>query len=61
KLPVSLSQLRQRLGQKAKQEPRFTQHVNRRSQRRFRKPQDVSYYAYLNAWACNIPESRATA
>jgi RNA-directed DNA polymerase len=26
---------------------RLTQHVNRRSQRRFRKPQDVSYYAYF--------------
>jgi RNA-directed DNA polymerase len=34
---------------------RLTQHVNRRSQRRFRKPQDVSYYAYFKRLGLHYP------
>jgi RNA-directed DNA polymerase len=34
---------------------RLTQHVNRRSQRRFRKPQDVSYYAYFERLGLQFP------
>jgi RNA-directed DNA polymerase len=34
---------------------RLTQHVNRRSQRRFRKPQDVSYYAYFKRLGLQFP------
>lgn len=34
---------------------RLTQHVNRRSQRRFRKPQDVSYYAYFKRLGLQYP------
>lgn len=34
---------------------RLTQHVNRRSQRRFRKPQDVSYYAYFKRLGLRYP------
>lgn len=34
---------------------RLTQHVNRRSQRRFRKPQDVSYYAYFKRLGLHFP------
>jgi len=34
---------------------RLTQHVNRRSQRRFRKPADVSYYAYFKRLGLQYP------
>ena len=34
---------------------RLIQHVNRRSQRRFRKPQDVSYYAYFKRCGLQFP------
>jgi RNA-directed DNA polymerase len=34
---------------------RLTQHVNRRSQRHFRKPQDVSYYAYFQGLGLHYP------
>ena len=34
---------------------RLTQHVNRRSQRRFKKPQDVSYYAYFKRLGLQFP------
>lgn len=34
---------------------RLKQHVNRRSQRRFRKPQDVSYYAYFKRFGLVYP------
>ncbi|HZE69958.1 MAG TPA: group II intron reverse transcriptase/maturase [Pyrinomonadaceae bacterium] len=34
---------------------RLTQHVHRRSQRRFRKPQDVSYYAYFKRLGLHYP------
>ena len=34
---------------------RLTQHVNRRSQRRFRKPQEVSYYAYFKRLGLHYP------
>lgn len=34
---------------------RLKQHVNRRSQRRFRKPQDVSYYAYFKRLGLYYP------
>jgi RNA-directed DNA polymerase len=34
---------------------RLTQHVHRRSQRRFRKPQDVSYYAYFQRLGLHYP------
>lgn len=34
---------------------RLTQHVNRRSQRRFKKPQDVSYYAYFKRLGLHYP------
>ncbi len=34
---------------------RLTQHVNRRSQRRFKKPQDVSYYAYFKRCGLQYP------
>jgi RNA-directed DNA polymerase len=34
---------------------RLTQHVNRRSQRRFKKPQDVSYYAYFKRLGLQYP------
>lgn len=34
---------------------RLTQHVNRRSQRRFRKPQAVSYYAYFKRLGLHYP------
>lgn len=34
---------------------RLYQHVNRRSQRRFRKPQDVSYYAYFKRLGLQYP------
>ncbi len=34
---------------------RLKQHVNRRSQRRFKKPQDVSYYAYFKRCGLQYP------
>lgn len=34
---------------------RLTQHVNRRSQRRFKKPKDVSYYAYFKRFGLQCP------
>ena len=34
---------------------RLTQHVNRRSQRRFKKPKDVSYYAYFKRFGLQYP------
>lgn len=34
---------------------RLTQHVNRRSQRRFKKPRDVSYYAYFKRLGLQYP------
>jgi len=34
---------------------RLTQHVNRRSQRRFKKPKDVSYYTYFKRFGLQYP------
>jgi RNA-directed DNA polymerase len=34
---------------------RLKQHVNRRSQRRFKKPKDVSYYAYFQRFGLQYP------
>ncbi|MGH9842379.1 MAG: hypothetical protein ACREEM_26830 [Blastocatellia bacterium] len=59
-IPEKLSQLRQKLGQKAKQEPQF-KHLNRRSQRRFKKPKDESYYAYFKRLGVELLNGRATA
>ncbi len=45
-----VNRLRFKLGEKAKQEPKFkrlTQHLMRRSQRRYRPPKGVSMYKHL--------------
>jgi RNA-directed DNA polymerase len=40
---------------------RLQQHLNRRSQRRFKKPQDESYYAYFKRQGVELLKGRATA
>lgn len=40
---------------------RLQQHMNRRSQRRFKKPQDESYYAYFKRQGVELLTGRATA
>jgi len=40
---------------------RLQQHLNRRSQRRFKKPKDESYYAYFKRQGIELLSGRATA